>query len=50
MGTGTVRGLTILVTFQDVGSTVTRQDVTAMLNDQSYTANGNFCSVREYFR
>ena len=47
---GTVRGLTILVTFQDVGSTVTRQDVAAMLNDEDYTANGNFCSVREYFR
>ena len=50
VSTGTVRGLTILVTFQDVGSTVTRQDVEAMLNDEDYTANGNFCSVREYFR
>ena len=29
---------------------VTRQDVAAMLNDEDYTANGNFCSVREYFR
>ena len=50
VGTGTVRGLTILVTFQDVDSAVTRQDVAAMLNDADYTANGNFCSVREYFR
>jgi M6 family metalloprotease-like protein len=47
---GTVRGLTVLVNFQDVQSTVTRADVDAMLNADTYTANGNFCSVREYFR
>jgi M6 family metalloprotease-like protein len=50
VGTGTVRGLTILVTFQDVASTVAKDDVAAMLTDDDYTANGNFCSVREYFR
>ncbi|HET7771771.1 MAG TPA: M6 family metalloprotease domain-containing protein, partial [Chloroflexota bacterium] len=47
---GTVRGLTILVNFQDVQTTVTRADVEEMLNGANYTANGNFCSVREYFR
>ena len=47
---GTVRGLTILVDFQDVGSTVTAGDVNDMLNGQNYTRNGNFCSAREYFR
>jgi len=47
---GAVRGLTILVNFQDVRSTVTREDVDAMLNGDGYSTNGNFCSAREYFR
>jgi len=47
---GQVRGLTILVEFADLAATVTVADVEAMLNDANYTANGNFCSVREYFR
>jgi M6 family metalloprotease-like protein len=47
---GTVRGLTILVNFQDVTSTVTSNDVDQMLNGANYTANGNVCSAREYFR
>ena len=50
LSVGAVRGLTILVEFQDVTSTVTRGDVDALLNGQNYTANGNFCSVREYYR
>jgi M6 family metalloprotease-like protein len=49
LSTGTVIGLTILVTFQDVGSTVTRADVDALLNGENYTRNGNICSAREYF-
>jgi len=47
---GRVRGLTILVNFRDVTSTVTRDDVDAMLNSDNYTRNGNICSAREYFR
>jgi M6 family metalloprotease-like protein len=50
VSSGVVRGLTILVTFKDVTSNVTAADVTAMLNGANYTANGNFCSAREYFR
>jgi M6 family metalloprotease-like protein len=46
---GTVQGLTILVNFQDIVSTVTRTDVEAMLNGANYTRNGNICSAREYF-
>jgi M6 family metalloprotease-like protein len=46
---GTVRGLTILVNFQDVTTQVTRQNVDDLLNGQNYTANGNLCSAREYF-
>lgn len=47
---GDIKGLTILVQFKDVKSTVTREDVDRMLNGENYTENGNFCSVREYFR
>jgi M6 family metalloprotease-like protein len=46
---GTVKGLTILVNFQDLASTVTRADVEEMLNGENYTRNGNICSAREYF-
>lgn len=47
---GTVRGLTVLVEFADLQSTVTAAEVATMLNDPNYSANGNFCSVRDYFR
>jgi M6 family metalloprotease-like protein len=46
---GTVKGLTILVNFQDLSSTVTRTDVDEMLNGVNYTGNGNICSAHEYF-
>ena len=46
---GKVRGLTILVNFQDVQSTVSKAEVEAMLNADGYSAHGNYCSVREYF-
>jgi len=49
LSTGSVRGLTILVNFQDVTSTVARADVDDMLNGANYTRNGNICSAREYF-
>jgi M6 family metalloprotease-like protein len=47
---GKIRGLTILVEFADLSSEVTPADVDAMLNGENYQENGNFCSVREYFR
>lgn len=50
LSNGPVRGLTILVEFQDVQTTVTRADLDEMLNGANYTRNGNFCSAREYFR
>ena len=50
LSTGTVRGLTILVNFQDVTTTVTQADVNDLLNADNYTRNGNICSAREYFR
>jgi len=50
LSSGAVRGLTILVNFQDITSTVTRADIDALLNGANYTRNGNICSAREYFR
>jgi M6 family metalloprotease-like protein len=50
LSVGAVRGLTILVNFADVQSTVTQADVSSLLNDANYTRNGNFSSAREYFR
>ena len=46
---GAIRGLTILVTFQDVTTTVARADVDEMLNSTNYSRNGNICSARDYF-
>jgi len=47
---GAVRGLTILVEFQDVRTSVTQADVSDLLNAANYTRNGNFSSARDYFR
>lgn len=49
VSSGRVVGLTVLVEFQDVTTTITKQDVEEMLNGQNYTRNGNFCSARDYF-
>ncbi|MBD3315724.1 MAG: M6 family metalloprotease domain-containing protein, partial [Chitinivibrionales bacterium] len=46
---GEVRGLTILVEFADVRSTVSKDDVEEMLNADEYNRNGNHCSVKRYF-
>lgn len=46
---GEVTGLTILVNFQDVTSTVAQADVDALLNGENYNRNGNVSSAREYF-
>jgi M6 family metalloprotease-like protein len=46
---GKVRGLTVMVEFKDVPCTVDKKEIEAMLNDDAYTKNGNFCSVRGYY-
>ena len=46
---GGVRGLTLIVEFDDVRTNITSAAVEAMLNDDNYSANGNFCSVKKYF-
>ncbi|NUS27380.1 MAG: M6 family metalloprotease domain-containing protein [Streptomyces sp.] len=47
---GEVQGLTILVDFPSKQTEVTEDDVSALLNSPHFTANGNHCSVKEYFR
>lgn len=47
---GPVRGLTVLVQFRDVKTGITAADVDALMNAGDYTANGNACSVRQYFQ
>ena len=47
--TGSVRGLTVLVDFDDLSANISSADVEAMLNANNYTENGNFCSVKKYF-
>jgi M6 family metalloprotease-like protein len=47
---GKVLGLAVLVHFKDVVSSTSRDDVDLLLNGLDYHENGNFCSVREYFR
>ena len=47
---GNIKGLTILVDFDDLQSSITFNDVEALLNGQNYTENGNFCSVNQYFK
>ncbi len=49
VNTGDVKGLTILIEFQDVSSHITKEDVDLMLNGESYNLHGNYCSVREYY-
>ena len=46
---GSIRGLTILVDFDDVRTNITRDAVDRMFNGTNYDEHGNFCSVREYF-
>lgn len=47
--TGSVRGLTILVNFQDVTATITPEEVDSLLNSSGAKPFGNACSVREYY-
>lgn len=47
---GNVRGLTLLVDFPDKQSNITNNDVDALLNNENYSSDGNFCSVRRYYQ
>ncbi len=46
---GNIRGLTVMVDFDDVRTNISNADVDAMFNADNYTENGNYCSVKSYF-
>ena len=46
---GEVKGLTILVEFTDLQTSITADDVSALLNEVDFSAHGNFSSVRKYY-
>jgi len=46
---GHVKGLTILVNFNDIKTPITRDEVDAMMNGENYSDHGNFSSVKHYF-
>ncbi len=46
---GSVRGLTVLVNFQDVEAAIEPSEVEALLNAEGYRGHGNACSVRDYY-
>ncbi|MFW5855171.1 MAG: M6 family metalloprotease domain-containing protein [Thermodesulfobacteriota bacterium] len=46
---GKILGLTVLVNFRDVHTEIGPEEVTALFNEDDYTANRNACSIREYF-
>ena len=47
---GDIRGLTIMVDFDDVSTAIDKSDLEKMLNGDGYRENGNHCSVKEYFQ
>ena len=46
---GKVKGLTIIVEFDDVTTNISRQAVDDMFNGANFNTNGNHCSVNKYF-
>lgn len=46
---GVVRGLTVLVEFDDVRATVEKSEYEDLLNGDNYTGHGNISSVRQYY-
>ncbi|MGN7760914.1 M6 family metalloprotease domain-containing protein [Paenibacillus sp. 22594] len=46
---GDIHGLTVMVDFADLSSTVSNEDIDEMLNGENYHNNGNYSSVRKYF-
>ncbi len=47
---GRVKGLTIIVDFDDVTTNIARDTVDDMFNGANFTKNGNYCSVKQYFK
>nr|VFK40041.1 MAG: M6 family metalloprotease domain-containing protein [Candidatus Kentron sp. TC] len=49
LSTGGVRGLTIMLDFQDVRTSITSDQLDGLLNGDTFTAYGNDYSVKQYF-
>lgn len=49
LSSGKVTGLTIIIDFADVKTSISREQVNALLNGDNYKANGNYCSVKKYY-
>ena len=47
---GHVKGLTIIIDFDDVTTNISRDTVDDMFNASNFTKNGNYCSVKQYFK
>ncbi|MCP4385563.1 MAG: M6 family metalloprotease domain-containing protein, partial [Hyphomicrobiales bacterium] len=47
---GPIRGLTVIVDFDDIRTNIPTADVDAMFNADNYTENGNFSSVKTFFQ
>jgi len=45
-----VKGLTILINFKDVTTRIGKEHVEALLNGDNFSAYGNSCSVKEYYK
>nr|VFJ49702.1 MAG: M6 family metalloprotease domain-containing protein [Candidatus Kentron sp. FW]VFJ52152.1 MAG: M6 family metalloprotease domain-containing protein [Candidatus Kentron sp. FW] len=50
LSVGNIRGLTIIVDFQDVRTSITAAQVDELVNGDNFTSYGNHCSMKEYFR
>lgn len=46
---GQIKGLTVIVDFDDVRTNIATADVDTMFNADNYSEHGNFCSVKTYF-
>ena len=46
---GPVKGLTIVVNFDDIRTNIATSDIDQMFNADNYSENGNHCSVKTYF-
>lgn len=47
---GNVKGLTIIIEFQNLYAQISNDEVSALLNDDNYAQHGNFCSVNGYYK
>jgi M6 family metalloprotease-like protein len=47
---GNIKGLTILVEFEDISFRIPKKEIDDIFNGEKYKKYDNYCSVREYFK